>query len=73
MIREISYEELKDVQTDKDLREYLTSIEIIKLIVDIEEKYDIDLPDDFLLIEKIGTIEKIAINVKMILENKKGL
>lgn len=60
------------IQKNKDLREYLTSIEIIKLIVDIEEKYDIDLPDNFLLIEKIGTIEKIAFNVKMILENKKG-
>ena len=36
------------------------SITFITFIVAIEEKFDIEMPDDFLLIEKFGSIKELA-------------
>lgn len=43
------------------IMEYIPdSITFISFIVAIEEKFDIEMPDDFLLIEKFGSIKELA-------------
>lgn len=46
---------------DADLVEYgMDSMIFIQAVVDIESQFDIEIPDEFLLGEKMGTIGKIV-------------
>lgn len=46
---------------EMSIMEYIPdSITFITFIVAIEEKFDIEMPDDFLLIEKFGSIKELA-------------
>lgn len=49
-----------DEQLSTDLTELgLDSVSFIRLIVALEEKYDVDIPDEYLLIEEFNTASKI--------------
>lgn len=53
--------ETLDTETDKDLCQCgLDSILFIKIIILIEEFFDIDIPDDYLIISRLDTVDKIA-------------
>ena len=44
------------------LIEYIPdSMAFITFIVAMEEKFDIEIPDDFLLIERLGSIKELAV------------
>lgn len=45
------------------------SITFIEFVVAIEEKFDIELPDEFLLIEKIGSISELAEVINILRKN----
>jgi len=57
----------EDFTENTDLREYLNSIDFIKMVIAIEEVYGINLPDDFLMFEKISTLGKINLNIRELL------
>nr|WP_296457494.1 acyl carrier protein [uncultured Acetatifactor sp.] len=46
---------------DTDLTGYgMDSIVFIQMIVNIEEQFGIEIPDEYLLVEKMNTINKLA-------------
>lgn len=46
---------------DADLAEQgLDSMKFIQAIVDIEAQFDIEIPDEYLLAENMGTVKQIA-------------
>lgn len=54
-----------------NLIEYIPdSITFITFIVAIEEKFDIEMPDDFLLIERLGSIKELAMVINDIKTSK---
>ncbi|MWC28058.1 acyl carrier protein [Paenibacillus sp. MMS18-CY102] len=51
---------LDELNEDTDLRNYnLSSITAVELIVAVEERYDIIVPEDDLMIENVNTIAKL--------------
>lgn len=59
--------------TEEDIYEELSnlgvsSIMIISIIIAIEEKYNIEIPDEYLLNSQIGTIYKICNIVTSLIE-----
>ena len=58
----------QDIGEDCELTDYgMSSIDFVKLIIAIECEYDIDVDDEHLLVEKLGTKKKI----KEYIESKK--
>jgi acyl carrier protein len=56
----VDVEYVKNIKEDEDLMTHgMTSISCIQLIVMLEEKYDFDLKDEDLLIEKLNTFTKL--------------
>lgn len=50
----------EDIEDNVELVEYgLNSIDFIKLIIAIESEYNIEVDEEYLLIEKLGSKEKI--------------
>ena len=46
---------------DLDLREYIAdSVQFITFIVDIESKFEIEIPDDYLLYDSISSLHSFA-------------
>ena len=61
--------------TPKDIYEDLsvfglTSIMYISVVIAIEEKYNIEIPDEYLLNAEIGTVHKIFNLVTMVVKGK---
>lgn len=48
----------------------LDSITFINIIIEIEEKLNIEIPDDYILISKMNTLEKIINIVSQVVINK---
>lgn len=42
----------------------------ISIVVDIEEKYNIEIPDEYLLFTEIGTVNKIIDIVTSVMKEK---
>ncbi|WP_083205173.1 acyl carrier protein [Bacillus sp. FJAT-27264] len=56
----VDVEYVKNINEDEDLMLHgMTSISCIKLVVMLEEKYNFDLKDEDLLIEKYNTFNKL--------------
>ncbi len=52
--------EMSDDRFDEDLKDYgFDSLSFIRLIVFIEDEFDIEIPDDILLLDEMDTINKI--------------
>lgn len=52
---------LSHQDNDVDLREYITnSIQFISFIVDIEEKFEITMPDEYLSYESLSSLYAFA-------------
>lgn len=47
----------------------ISSIAFIQIIVEIEDKYQIEIPDEYLLFSKLGTVYKMATIVMSLREN----
>ncbi len=61
--------EMKELKFDTDLSTVgMDSIMFIRNIVAIEEVFEIEIPDDYLLISTMNTVEKITDIVKTVLE-----
>ena len=61
--------------TEKDINEDLSmlgmsSIMYISVVIAIEEKYNIEIPDEYLLNAEIGTVNKIFDIVTTVIEEK---
>ncbi len=61
--------------TERDINEDLSvlgisSIMFISIVVDIEEKYNIEIPDEYLLFTEIGTVNKIIDIVTSVMKEK---
>lgn len=57
-------------QIEDDLVEYkLDSVSFIKIIVQIEEAFEIEIPDEYLLFSEMNTIAKM-VNVVTKIQNK---
>ena len=55
----------EELDNDADLREHgMDSMAFVQVIVDIEAELDIEIPDEYLLVEKMSTINKIIGIVK---------
>lgn len=53
--------EIEYTGVDLDLRDYLTdSIQFISFIVDIEKKFDMEMPDEYLLYDSISSLHSFA-------------
>ena len=48
----------------------IDSITFVSLIVEIENEFDIEIPDDYLLIEKLGTYSQFLDMIIDLLEKK---
>ncbi len=58
---------------DLNLIEYIPdSITFITFIVTIEERFDIEMPDDFMLIETLGSIKELAMIIDDIIQNNES-
>ena len=58
---------------DLNLIEYIPdSITFIPFIVTIEERFDIEMPDDFMLIETLGSIKELAMIIDDIIQNNES-
>ena len=61
--------------TERDINEDLSilgisSIMFISIVIAIEEKYSIEIPDEYLLFTEIGTVNKILDIVTSVMEEK---
>lgn len=61
--------------TEKDINEELSvlgisSIMLISIVIAIEEKYNIEIPDEYLLNTGIGTVNKILDIVMSVMKEK---
>ena len=61
--------------TEEDINEELSvlgvsSIMFISIVIAIEEKYNIEIPDEYLLNTEIGTVNKILAIVTTVIEEK---
>lgn len=64
-------EKIINIQKSDSLIKYgLDSVSFIQLIILIEEEFNIVVPDEYLLIEQMDTIEKIEQILEKILEEK---
>ena len=53
--------ELSDEQLDEDLSQLgMDSITFIRIIVELEEKFDIEIPDEKLLLTEMNTVSKMV-------------
>ena len=58
---------------DLNLIEYIPdSITFITFIATIEERFDIEMPDDFMLIETLGSIKELAMIIDDIIQNNES-
>ena len=58
---------------DLNLIEYIPdSITFITFIFTIEERFDIEMPDDFMLIETLGSIKELAMIIDDIIQNNES-
>lgn len=52
---------------DDDLQQMgMDSISFIRVIVNLEDEFEIEFPDDYLLIDNMNTLNKIVDNVMML-------
>lgn len=51
---------MENIETDFITENNIDSITFIEIIIYIEEEFDILVPDEYLLAEKLNTISKIA-------------
>lgn len=49
------------------------SLEFVQLIIDLEQAFDIEIPDEYLLMDSLSTVEKICQVVNEILLNGSNL
>lgn len=67
-ILEISENQQPCISMETDLCTIgLDSLKLIRLIVQIEDFYNVDLPDEYLFIENMDTLEKIVHTVNLII------
>lgn len=63
--------EITSEQIDEDLSALgMDSITFIRIIVDLEEEFDIEIPDEKLLLTEMNTISKITDVISAVLEKK---
>lgn len=71
-IYKIVDEELTIDNLEMDLHKCMDSIGFVRLIVDLEQEYNIEIPDRYLVLEEINTVKKIeAIVAKLINEGSR--
>ena len=64
--------DLNSINYDIDLKEIgMDSISFIRLIVILEDEFEIEIPDDYLLFENMSTINKIVNNIKLLISENK--
>ena len=63
-----------DLNEDVDLQVYLNdSIQFISFIISVEEKFDIEFPDEMLLIDNIKSLDNFAGIIDLCIEEKNRL
>ena len=66
-IEEVS---ITSLMLDDDLQPLgMDSITFIRIIVSLEDEFDIEFPDDFLLVEKMSTLNKIISSIELLLND----
>ena len=59
--------EIHTLDYDDDLQQMgMDSISFIRVIVNLEDEFEIEFPDDYLLIDNMNTLNKIVDNVMML-------
>lgn len=59
---------ITSLMLDDDLRQIgMDSISFIRIVVSLEDEFAIEFPDDYLLIEKMSTLNKIISTVELLL------
>lgn len=48
----------------------IDSISFITAIVDVEQEFDVEFPDEFLLIETMSSFDKLFDIIKVLIDNK---
>jgi acyl carrier protein len=67
------YIDRKDTGNDMDLRDYITdSIQFINFIVEIEQEYSIEFPDDVLLYDNIASLNGFASIIEFTVTGQSG-
>lgn len=71
IVRNIGSEQISSLAPNCDLSEHgMTSIIFIQIVVDLEETFDIEVPDEKLLMAEMGTLNKIINVVQDSLKSK---
>ena len=71
VIRNIGSEQISTLDPNYELSQYgMNSIIFIHIVVDLEETFDIEIPDEYLLITEMNTLNKIINVVKNSLKSK---
>lgn len=47
------------------------SLEFVQLVIDLEQAFDIEIPDEYLLMDSLSTVEKICQVINEILDRSK--
>lgn len=62
--------EITEEMLDVDLNELgLDSLSFVKIIVDLEDNFEIEIPDEKLIISEMNTVNKI---IEVVIETKNG-
>lgn len=72
-IAEIIESHVEDMELQEDSYEVglagMNSIAFIQIIVELEEKFKVEIPDEYLMLNKMDTVKKMACVIQMLLEN----
>lgn len=64
--------DIKALEPDADLQQIgMDSFEFVRIIVTIEDEFEIEFPDEYLLVEQMNTLDKIAELVLLCGDDKK--
>ena len=57
--------DVNDMSSDIEMADFLTdSIVFIQFIVAIEEEFGIDFPDEYLIIDKLGSLSALTLTIE---------
>lgn len=71
IVKNIGKEHILSLEPDCELSKLgMTSIVFIQIVVSLEETFDIEIPDEKLIMTEMGTVNKIINVVKEVLKSK---
>lgn len=62
------FSEISNAEIEEDLTNYgMDSITFIQIIIDLEEEFDVEIPDEYLLLSQLDTVKKMVDTIQYVL------